>query len=160
MPGKSDSSSSATAEYNIASPRPAFLPAFNALVVMAVVSMLRRANGAQAGIQRLHDQALVGAAFRQDTRCSNLAEKSGSQGNVCQGNGKSRFADDSPDNHSPDCSPAFSILHSPSSNFALVAAFRAVPFAPFCGYLLGAMCRSCHGLLSMLSSLPFIILQL
>jgi len=32
-----------------------------ALVVMAVDSMLRRANGAQAGIQRLHDQALVGA---------------------------------------------------------------------------------------------------
>jgi hypothetical protein len=32
-----------------------------ALVVMAVDSMLRRANRAQAGIQRLHDQALVGA---------------------------------------------------------------------------------------------------
>jgi hypothetical protein len=28
---------------------------------MAVDSMLRRANRAQAGIQRLHDQALVGA---------------------------------------------------------------------------------------------------
>jgi hypothetical protein len=37
------------------------LTAFNFLVVMAVESMLRRANGAQAGIQRLHDQALVGA---------------------------------------------------------------------------------------------------
>ena len=32
-----------------------------ALVVMAVDSMLRRANRAQAGIQRRHDQALVGA---------------------------------------------------------------------------------------------------
>jgi hypothetical protein len=31
------------------------------LVVMAVDSMLRRANRAQAGIQRLHDQALLGA---------------------------------------------------------------------------------------------------
>jgi hypothetical protein len=31
------------------------------LVVMAVDSMLRRANRAQAGIQRLHDQALVGS---------------------------------------------------------------------------------------------------
>jgi hypothetical protein len=31
------------------------------LVVMAVDSMLRRANRGQAGIQRLHDQALVGA---------------------------------------------------------------------------------------------------
>jgi hypothetical protein len=38
------------------------LPAFNSLVVMAVDSMLRKANRAQAGIQRLHDQALVGAA--------------------------------------------------------------------------------------------------
>jgi hypothetical protein len=37
------------------------LVAFNSLVVMAVDSMLRRANRAQAGIQRLHDQALVGA---------------------------------------------------------------------------------------------------
>src|ERR1039458_6815218 len=35
--------------------------AFNSLVVMAVDSMLRRADRAQAGIQRLHDQALVGA---------------------------------------------------------------------------------------------------
>ena len=33
----------------------------NSLVMMAVGSMLRRANRAQAGIQRLHDQALVGA---------------------------------------------------------------------------------------------------
>jgi hypothetical protein len=38
-------------------PTPDFVP----LVVMAVDSMLRRANRAQAGIQRLHDQALVGA---------------------------------------------------------------------------------------------------
>jgi hypothetical protein len=38
-----------------------FLPAFNSLVVMAVDSMLRRANWAQAGIQRLNDEALVGA---------------------------------------------------------------------------------------------------
>jgi hypothetical protein len=30
---------------------------------MAVDSMLRRANRAQSGIQRLHDQALVGAEF-------------------------------------------------------------------------------------------------
>ena len=37
------------------------LPPLAALVVMAVDSMLRRANRAQAGIQRLHDQALVGA---------------------------------------------------------------------------------------------------
>jgi len=37
------------------------VPAFNSLVVMAVDAMLRRANGAQAGIQRLHDQALFGA---------------------------------------------------------------------------------------------------
>jgi hypothetical protein len=37
------------------------LPAFNSLVVMAVGSMLRRANGTQSGIQRLHHQALVGA---------------------------------------------------------------------------------------------------
>ena len=36
-------------------------PVWKSLVVMAVDSMLRRANGAQAGIQRLHDQALVGA---------------------------------------------------------------------------------------------------
>ena len=34
---------------------------WKSLVVMAVDSMLRRANRAQAGIQRLHDQALVGA---------------------------------------------------------------------------------------------------
>jgi hypothetical protein len=39
-----------------------FVAGFNPLVVMAVDSMLRRAKGAQAGIQRLHDQALVGAA--------------------------------------------------------------------------------------------------
>jgi hypothetical protein len=37
------------------------LAAFNSLVVKAVDSMLRRANRAQAGIQRHHDQALVGA---------------------------------------------------------------------------------------------------
>jgi hypothetical protein len=37
------------------------VPAFKSLVVMAVDSMLRRADRAQAGIQRLHDQALVGA---------------------------------------------------------------------------------------------------
>ena len=37
------------------------LVAFNSLVVMAVDSMLRRGNRVQAGIQRLHDQALVGA---------------------------------------------------------------------------------------------------
>jgi hypothetical protein len=36
-------------------------PVLKSLVVMAVDSMLRRANRAQAGIQRLHDQALVGA---------------------------------------------------------------------------------------------------
>jgi hypothetical protein len=35
----------------------------NSLVMMAVGSMLRRANRAQAGIQRLYDQALVGAGF-------------------------------------------------------------------------------------------------
>jgi hypothetical protein len=34
--------------------RPSLVP-FNSLVVMAVDSMLRRANGAQAGIQQLHD---------------------------------------------------------------------------------------------------------
>jgi hypothetical protein len=45
-----------------------------------------------------------------------------SQGNVCQGNGKKRFEDYSPDNHSPDFSPAFSILHPPSSLFALIMA--------------------------------------
>ena len=38
-------------------------PALKSLVVMAVDSMLRRANRAQAGIHRLHDQALVGAEF-------------------------------------------------------------------------------------------------
>ena len=36
-------------------------PVLKPLVVMAVDSMLRGANRAQAGIQRLHDQALVGA---------------------------------------------------------------------------------------------------
>ena len=36
-------------------------PAFYSLAVMAVDSMLRGENRAQAGIQRLHDQALVGA---------------------------------------------------------------------------------------------------
>jgi hypothetical protein len=35
---------------------------FDCLAVMAVDPMLQRANGAQAGIRRLHDQALVGAA--------------------------------------------------------------------------------------------------
>jgi len=38
-------------------------PVLKSLVVMAVDSMLRRAKMAQAGIQRLHDQALVGAEF-------------------------------------------------------------------------------------------------
>jgi len=37
------------------------VPAFKSLVVMAVDSMLRGADTAQAGIQRLHDQALVKA---------------------------------------------------------------------------------------------------
>jgi hypothetical protein len=41
--------------------RRACLSAFTSLVVIAVDSMLRRANRAQAGIQRLHDQALLGA---------------------------------------------------------------------------------------------------
>jgi hypothetical protein len=36
-------------------------PAFYSLAVMAVDSMLRGENRAQAGIQRLHDRALVGA---------------------------------------------------------------------------------------------------
>ncbi|MGA2557406.1 MAG: hypothetical protein ABSG04_14165 [Verrucomicrobiota bacterium] len=47
--------------------------------------------------------------FRQDFRFSDLPEKSRSQGNVCQGNGRRRFTDDSPDNHSPDFSPALSV---------------------------------------------------
>jgi len=40
-----------------------------------------------------------------------LAGKIQSQGNVCQGNEKEPVQDHSPDNHSPDLSPAFSIRH-------------------------------------------------
>ena len=40
-----------------------------------------------------------------------LAGKIQSQGNVCQGNEKEPVQDHSPDNHSPDFSPAFSIRH-------------------------------------------------
>jgi len=36
-----------------------------------------------------------------------LPDKSSRQGNVCQGNGRRRSKDDSPDNHSPAFSPAF-----------------------------------------------------
>jgi len=43
-----------------------------------------------------------------------FTEKMQSQGNKCQGNGKKRFQDYSPDNHSPDICPAFSIRHPPS----------------------------------------------
>jgi hypothetical protein len=43
------------------------------------------------------------------------------QGNVCQGNGRGPRLDYSPDNHSPDISPAL-----PISMFILVAAGRAV----------------------------------
>jgi len=49
-------------ENNLTHQKLPFVHAFNSLVVMALDSMLRRANRAQAGIQRLHDQALVGAA--------------------------------------------------------------------------------------------------
>ena len=45
-----------------------------------------------------------------------------SQGNGCQGNGKQPFQIDSPDNHSPDISPAFSIrllLLTPTPKSAL-----------------------------------------
>jgi len=51
-----------------------------------------------------------------------------SQGNLCQGNGKRRFPDYSPDNHSPDICPVFSILH-PSSLWLRLAALRLCAFA-------------------------------
>ena len=56
-----DFSPSATAESKTDTLKAPSLPVFNSLVVMAVDSMLRRGNRAQAGIQRLHHQALVGA---------------------------------------------------------------------------------------------------
>jgi hypothetical protein len=58
---QSDSPPSATADSKTDTPGAAFPPVFNSLVVMTVDSMLRKANRAQVGIQRLHDQALVGA---------------------------------------------------------------------------------------------------
>jgi hypothetical protein len=57
------------------------------------------------------------------------------QGNVCQGNGKKRFLDYSPDNHSPGISPAFAIPHPPSSLWLRLAApgsLRLLPL-PFPG---------------------------
>jgi hypothetical protein len=50
--------------------------------------------------------------------------KSQSQGNGCQGNGKKRFQNHSPDSHSLDMSPAFSIRHPPSSPWLRLAARR------------------------------------
>jgi hypothetical protein len=49
-------------------------------------------------------------------------EKAQSQGNVCHGNRKKRFQVYSPDNHSLDISPAFSIRHPPSSLWLRLAA--------------------------------------
>jgi hypothetical protein len=67
-------------------------------------------------------------AFATTLPAGRFTGKIQSQGNDCQGNGKKRSQVYSPDNHSPDCSPAFSILYSPSSILALVAASPCCAF--------------------------------
>jgi hypothetical protein len=74
------------------------------------------------------------AHFRQNSRSSNFPKKPGSQGSVCQGNGRRRLADDSPDHHSPDFSPAFFLNAKPQSRevakklFSVSASLRLCVF--------------------------------
>ena len=74
--------------------------------------------------------------MRPDSRSSDLPEKTPSQGNVCQGNGRRRCTEDSPDNHSPDFSPALSMsisrFHRDGSVF-FGCGFAALPNEGFAG---------------------------
>jgi hypothetical protein len=87
---------------------------------------------------------IFAAKERKEHRDKNLWSFPLCQGNVCQGNGRGPRLDYSPDNHSPDFSPALPILRwsSPCSFWLRLAALGSLWFS-FSRLRLPALCPFC-----------------